>query len=144
LFEEVGERIFRFSVIGALLNSVLVAALAGTGYPVENLRSPLYLPYTKIYPLTYNLVNSIPSFGTMLEIAVALATGVLEFMFTMLFGVFSFFLTIADLLPGEVQFLKPAILLVGGILQLFGWWYMVNYIITKIRSLLGVTTYLSS
>jgi len=143
VFEEIGETAFRFAFVYSVVVTVLVMGLVSGGFPVDAFSgTPLFLPSTKLYSYTRQIVETLPTEATatdlMLAIATIFVTGFLQFMFTLLAGVIALVHTIAGLIPPQLGFLILPLYFVGSLVQLMVWYYITIRVLSTVRAWLPV------
>jgi len=143
VFEEIGETAFRFAFVFSIVTTVLIVGLLAAGFPVDVLSDiPLFMPSTRLYSYTQDVVGRLPQEASAADLVIAVATiyvtGFAQFVFIMLSGVIALVYTIASLLPPQLVFLTFPLYFVGALVQVMVWYYASIRVLASLRSWLPI------
>ena len=139
---DIGRYAFSFSLITAVISTVIALALVSAGVPPSTFNVPIFIGMRGFYNMTYNMYQSMPTNSTdvstfMWSSATILAGSLVQFILTMLGATFLLINSIAVVLPPEVSFLITPLYFVGGFIQVTAWIYLVSTIRDIFSGLLG-------
>lgn len=137
VFTGLGERIFSFGLLFALIATVFVLALAGAGVDPGEL-SRFFMPMSWFYSTLEDIRSSLPKeqidIGTASLIAgAAVVAGALQFVVNIVLGFLALVEVIASIIPSQLSFLIPPLYFIGGFLQFVLWVYAINLIFNLLR-----------
>jgi len=136
--DELGRKIFSFTMVFSVLITVMVSALVAGGFPASSLSLPLFLPASRFYSIVQDMASKIPQRADVITMVtmstVAFLGGFTQFAFTMLFGILSIVYMIASILPPEVSFLSVPLFFIGSFLQVVVWYYIVFTFFSWLKS----------
>ena len=136
--EEIGEKAFSFALLFSVLNTIIVLTLLASGYPPEQLQTPLFMAATYLYSNVNQMAQNLPTNATISDITAAAGTllisGIGQFLTSLLFGFLTLIQTFALIIPPEVSFLVIPLYFIGAFLQVMVWYYFMTRVLDTFRS----------
>ena len=131
----IGERVYGFALWYSIIITIIAITLASAGYTLD---SPLFVPSSTFYNAVNNIANNLPRNATLSQLLLKggslLAGAVLQFSFTLLFGLIALIQTITYIVPTQLAFLIPSLYFIGGFFQFVVWYYIISKIISTLSS----------
>jgi len=137
---DIGRRVYGFSLVYSIIITIIVVGLVSAGLPPESLNSPLFLPSSRFYSAVNDIASNIPKNATLsgflLKAGGTLVTVLLQFSFTLLFGLIALVQSLAYIIPQQYSFLIPPLFFIGSFLQFIVWYYIITEVLSRLRSIL--------
>ncbi len=132
----IGERVYGFALWYSIIITVIAISFASAGYTLD---SPLFVPSSTFYKSVNNIANNLPRNATLSQLLLKggslLAGSVLQFTFTLLFGLIALIQTITYIIPPQLSFLVPSLYFLGGFFQFVVWYYIISKIISTLSNI---------
>jgi len=141
---EIAQKAFAFEMLIAIFSTIIALSMIGGGVPIPPTLEPLFLPSTKIYNMTKDIVQSLPQEPSTnplvwAKVAGAVMGALLQFLWTLATGFITLTIIIAHLLPPPFIPFSAAIIAMGGFLQFCTWYYMVNKFLQIVGQYIGIS-----